>query len=89
MTQPKIHAKAEECGHLLIPPDPGCPECTKIMVWRSAHRGIVITDGAEIRLSDARWGNRHLHIRDVRVAHLEVERQRKERGAKERFHPEA
>jgi hypothetical protein len=59
------------------------------MVWRSAHRGIVITDGAEIRLSDARWGTRHLHIRDVRVAHLEIERQRKGRETEERFHPVA
>jgi hypothetical protein len=42
----------EECGHFLIQPDPGCPECVAIMVWRSAHRGIAITSGAEIKLSE-------------------------------------
>ncbi len=87
MTRPKIYDEnAEECGHLLIKPDPACPECVTIMVWRSAHRGIFITDRAEIRLSDARWESRHLHIRDMRVAYLKnVERQRKE--AKESFRP--
>ena len=61
------------------------------MDWRSAHRGIVITNGAEIRLSDYGWGNRHLHVRDVRVAHHKnrVERERKERERKQRFHPVA
>ena len=45
-------ADAEECAYLLIKPDPRCPGCTAIMDWRSAHPWIVITNGAEIRLSD-------------------------------------
>ena len=58
----------EECAYLMIRPDPCCPECIAIMVWRSVHRGIVITDAAEIKLTDYGWGNRHLHVRDLRVA---------------------
>jgi len=38
------------------------------MDWRSAHRWIAITNGAEIKLSDNTWGNDGLHMRDVRVA---------------------
>jgi len=60
----------DEYGHLLIRPNPSCPECVAIMAWRSGHRGIAISNGAEIRLSDASWGSRHLHMSDVRVAHL-------------------
>ena len=59
----------EECPYLLIQPDPSCAECAAIMVWRSAHPWIAIANGAEIRLSDAPWGGRHQHMRDVRVAH--------------------
>jgi hypothetical protein len=29
---------AEDCPYFLIKPDPRCPECAAIMVWRSAHR---------------------------------------------------
>jgi len=36
---------AEWYPYLLIKPDPRCPECVTIMDWRSAHRGIIITDG--------------------------------------------
>ena len=81
----------EECAYLMIRPDPCCPECIAIMVWRSAHRGIVITNGAKIRLSDNLLVGRHLHVRDVRVAHRRnrVVRERKERERKERFHPVA
>lgn len=81
---------AEESGHFLIKPDPDCPECTKIMVWRSAHRGIVITDGTKIRLLDAPWGSRHhLHVRDVGAVRLKnVEPRRKERETKD-CHPVA
>lgn len=61
--------KADESAYFLIQPDPRCPECAAIMDWRSAHRGIAITNGAKIRLSDDPWGSRHLHTRDVRVAH--------------------
>ena len=50
------------------------------MDWRSAHPWIVITNGAEIRLSDNPLAIRHLHIRDLRVAH------RKDRVA---FHNQA
>ena len=82
---------AEECAHFLIRPDPCCPECVTIMDWRSAHRGIVITNGTEIKLSDRQWGNRHLHVRGVRVAHhkIRVARERKQTVGKERFHPVA
>jgi hypothetical protein len=81
----------EEYGHFLIQPDPRCPECAAIMVWQSAHRRIVITNGAEIKLSDYGWGSRHLHLRDVRDAHhkIRVERQRKERERKGLWHPVA
>jgi len=33
------------------------------MDWRSAHRGIAINNGAEIRLSDNPSVGRHLHVR--------------------------
>ncbi len=81
---------AEERPYFLIKPDPCCPECATIMVWRSTHRGIAITNGAEIRLSDYGWGSRHLHMRDARVAHRKNRvRQPKEWERKERFHPMA
>ncbi len=82
---------AEECAYFLIRPDPRCPECVTIMDWRSARRGIVITNGTEIKLSDYGWGNRHLHMRDLRVARRRnrVVRERRERERKERFHPVA
>ena len=81
----------EECPYFLIRPDPGCPECAAIMVWRSAHRWIAISNGAEIKLSDNPWGSRHLHMQDLRVTHLKnrVAQQPKERDRKERFHPVA
>jgi len=81
----------EDCEHFMIRPDPGCPECATIMDWRSAHRGIAITNGAEIRLSDNLSGIRHLHMRDLRVAHHKnrVARQRKQTEGKERWHPVA
>ena len=78
----------EECGHFLIKPDPRCPECATIMVWRSAHRGIAMTNGTEIKLSDYGWGTRHLHMRDVGDAHHKIRMQQpKERERKERRHP--
>ena len=82
---------AEERAHFLIRPDPRCPECAAIMDWRSAHREIAITNGAEIKLSDYKWGSRHLHLRDLRVAHHKnrVAQQRKEEERKERLHPVA
>jgi hypothetical protein len=81
----------EECAYLMIRPDPRCPECNTIMDWRSAHRGIVIPNGAEIRLSDNLSVGRHLHVRDVRVAHhkIRVERERKDRESKQHLHPVA
>ncbi len=60
----------EEQGHFIIQPDPSCPDCTAIMAWRSAHHWIAITNGTEIKLSDAPWGSRHLHMRGLRLAHL-------------------
>jgi hypothetical protein len=60
---------AEESAHFLIQPDPRCAECATIIDWRSAHRWIAITNGAEIRLSDNPLGIRHLHVRNLRVAH--------------------
>jgi hypothetical protein len=71
---------AEECAYLMIRPDPCCPECATIMDWRSAHRGIAINNGADIRLSDNLSVGRHLHVLDVRVAHRKnrVVQQRKE-----------
>jgi hypothetical protein len=80
----------EECAYLMIRPDPRCPECNTIMDWRSVHRGIIITNGTEIKLSDYGWGGRHLHLRDVRVAHhkIRVERER-ERESKQHLHPVA
>ena len=45
---------AEDCPYFLIKPDPCCAECAAIMVWRLAHSEIVITNGAEIKLSDSR-----------------------------------
>jgi hypothetical protein len=54
------------------------------MDWRSAHRWIAITNGAEIRLSDNPLGIRHLHVRNLRVAH-QKNRQLKEWERKERF----
>jgi hypothetical protein len=81
----------EECAYLMIRPDPCCPECTTIMDWRSAHRGIAITNGTEIRLSDNLSVGRHLHVLDLQVAHRRnrVVRERKERERKERFRPVA
>ena len=81
----------EECTYFLIQPDPSCPECIAIMFWRSVHRGIVITDAAEIKLADYGWGDRHLHVRDLRVARRKnrVVRERKERETKEHLHPVA
>ena len=79
--------RVEEYGHFLIKPDRACRECAEIMLWRSTHRFIAITDEAEIRVSDTRWGSRHLHVRDVRIAHLtDIEEQRKERKRKEGLH---
>ena len=74
-----------------VPPDqarPRCPECTAIMDWRSAHRWIAITNRAEIRLSDNPLGDRHLHTRDLRVAHRKnrVPLQRTQTEGKELFH---
>ena len=82
---------AEWYPYFLIKPDPCCPECVTIMDWRSARRWIVITNGTEIKLSDYGWGNRHLHMRDLRVARRRnrVVRERRERERKERFHPVA
>jgi hypothetical protein len=77
----------EECAYFMIRPDPRCPECTAIMDWRSTHRWIVLTNAAEIRLSDYGWETRHLHMRDVRVAHHKLRmQQRKEWERRERFH---
>ena len=80
---------AVECAHFLIQPDQRCPECATIMDWRSAHRGIAITNGAEIKLADYGWESRHLHLRDARDAHhkIRVERERKQRERKECCHP--
>jgi hypothetical protein len=88
VTGAKIYYEnAEGCAYLMIRPDPLCPECIAIMDWRSAHRWIAITNAAEIRLSDYRWETRHLHMRDVRVAHHKLRmQQRKEWERKERFH---
>ena len=85
MTRAKSYDQdAEESAHFLIQPDPRCPECATIMDWRSAHRWIAITNGAEIRLSDNPLGIRHLHVRNLRVAH-QKNRQLKEWERKERF----
>jgi hypothetical protein len=83
--------KAAERAYFMIQPDPCCPECATIMDWRSAHRGIAITNRAKIRLSDAPLGSRHLHVLDVRVAHRRNPgvRQPKEQERKERFCPVA
>jgi hypothetical protein len=83
--------KAAECAYFMIRPDPRCPECTTIMDWRSTHRWIAITHGAEIKLSDYKWGSRHLHLRDLRVAHHKnrVAQQRKGWERKEHLHPVA
>ena len=92
MTRAKIYDEdVEECAYLMIRPDPCCPECTTIMDWRSTHRWIAITHGAEIRLSDAPSVGRHLHVQDLRVAHRKnrVVRQPKQWERKERFHPVA
>jgi hypothetical protein len=59
------YENAEDCPYFLIKADPRCPECAAIMVWRSAHRWITITNGAEIKVSDYGWGGRHLHMRDA------------------------
>jgi hypothetical protein len=85
------YENAEECPYFLIKPDPRCPECASIMDWRSAHRRIVISDGAQIKLADHGWGSRHLHLQDVRDAHhkIRVERERKQGERKEVFHPVA
>jgi hypothetical protein len=82
------HENVEECSSFLIRPDPRCPECAGIMDWRSAHRWIAITNGAKIRLSDNPLGIRHLHVRNLRVAH-QKNRQLKERESKEHLHPVA
>ena len=71
---------AEWYPYFLIKPDPCCPECVTIMDWRSAHRWIAITNGAEIRLSDYGWESRHLHMRDVRVAHRKNRLQQRKDG---------
>ena len=92
MTGAKIYYEnAEGCAYFMIRPDPRCPECAAIMDWRSAHREIAITNGAEIKLSDYKWGSRHLHLRDLRVAHHKnrVAQQHKEEERKERLHPVA
>jgi hypothetical protein len=91
MVAKSYYESAEQCPYLLIKPDPRCPECAAIMVWRFAHRGIVITSVEEIKLADYGWGSRHLHMRDARDAHhkIRVERERKERERKECFHPVA
>jgi hypothetical protein len=85
------YENAGDCPYFLIKPDPGCPECAAIMLWRFAHSEIVITNGAEIKLADYGWASRHLHMRDTRDAHhkIRVERARKERERKECFHPVA
>ena len=82
---------AEECAYLMIRPDPRCPECAAIMDWRSAHGWIAITNGAEIKLSGYKWGSRHLHLRDLRIAHHKIRaaRERKERESKEHLQPVA
>ena len=78
------YENAVECPYFLIKPDPRCPECAAIMVWRFAHRRIVITNGAEIKLPDYGWGSRHLHMRDARDAHHKIRmQQRKEWERKE------
>jgi hypothetical protein len=77
-SEPVTRAKSpENAAYFLIQPDPRCPECAAIMDWRSAHSGIAIINGAEIRLWDDHWSSRHLHMRDVRVAH------RKDRAAQQ------
>jgi hypothetical protein len=82
--------KADERSYFLIKPDPRCPECAAIMLWRSAHGWIAITNSAEIKLSDYGWGGRHLHMRGVRDAHHKIRiQQRKEPERKEHFHPVA
>ncbi|MGO9150652.1 MAG: hypothetical protein ACLP1E_07765 [Acidimicrobiales bacterium] len=88
MTRPKSYdEKADERSYFLIKPDPRCPECAAIMLWRSAHGWIAITNAAEIKL----WGSRHLHMRDARAVHHKnrVAQQRKQTEGKERFHPVA
>jgi len=40
------------------------------MAWRSDHRLIAITNETAIKLSDAPWGSRHLHMRKVQLAQL-------------------
>ncbi len=81
------YENADDCPYFLIKPDPRCPECAAIMVWRSAHRWIAITNGAEIKLSDYGWESRHLHMGDARDAHhkIRVERASKERARKKYF----
>ena len=79
------YENAEDYPYFLIKPDPRCPECATIMDWRSAQRGIAITNGAEIKLPDYGWGSRHLHLRDARDAHQKIRiQQRKEWEGKER-----
>ena len=90
MIEPVTAAKsrdenAVESQYFLIKPDPRCPECTAIMLWRSAHCWIAITDAAEIKLSDYGWGSRHLRMWEVRDAHHKIRmQQRKEWDRKER-----
>ena len=70
------YENAEDCPYFLIKPDPCCPECASIMLWRFVHSEIAITNAAEIKLSDCAWGSRHLHMRDVREAHQKNRLQR-------------
>ena len=85
------YENAEDYPYFLIKPDPRCPECAAIMLWRFAHSEILITNRAEIKLPDYGWGSRHLHMRDARDAHhkIRVERERKQRERKGYFHPVA
>ena len=74
--------EVEESAYLMIRPDHVAPSATDSMDWRCRHRGIAITNGTEIRLSDNLSVGRHLHVREgVQVARhkIRVERERKER----------
>jgi len=80
------YENAEDYPYFLIKPDPRCPECAAIMLWRFAHSEILITNRAEIKLPDYGWGSRHLHMREARDAHHKI---RVERERKQRVHPVA
>jgi hypothetical protein len=89
VTEPVTAAKsydenAEESQYFLIKPDPRCPECAAIMLWRSAHGWIAITDAAEIKLSDYGWGSRHLRMWEVRDAHHKIRMQQRKAWERER-----